>query len=85
MVRRPKGEVTYKGGVPVDYWRCQASVTDKAELFPRRCRKVRLRGRAFCEIHSRRQYVGEDTDVVVDQLDAVAQGLVPLLNRIADL
>ncbi len=52
VVRRPKVK-RGPGGLPLDVDRCQyTQVIDLTELFPRRCRKARRRGSAFCERHA---------------------------------
>jgi hypothetical protein len=64
-------------------------VIDRDELFPRQCRKARLRGLAFCETHrdtpQLAAIVAKVPDSYTDEVDAAAVALIPVLNRLAQL
>ena len=85
MVRRPKVK-RHPNGTPLLEDRCQAAVLDESELFPRRCRKARLRGLAFCEIHRDRPTIRKWESLVAesytDEIDAAAQDLITVLDRL---
>lgn len=79
MARRSKVR-RFSDGTPYPEWRCQAEVVDKTELFPRQCLKVRLRGVAYCDIHSR-VYRLKLSD---SRLEELVPSVVSSLSRISE-